>query len=244
MTARRTGWPSGDTYTGTLTVTLSPSARGQYIVVKTDAAESTVDRGGRDQQPAAARPPTSRRCRPNLVVTNVVTLPDNYSGEKMTIQLHRPEPGRQPGLAGDGLLDRLPLALGRRHLHPRPRLVLRPGRSTSNAQPLQPGESYTATVTATLPKGTGGNLFLYIHPDAHNDCSPLQDRADRLVAGGARATTRYWLDQFSHWAYEDPRNNVYRAPIHVTYCEPDLVISNLQVPSPSTSGQTITSPTR
>src|SRR5262249_27079822 len=101
------------------------------------------------------------------------------------------------------------------------------------------GESYTTEVTARLPKGIGGNLFVYVHPDTHDDYD-----------GYKTVQTGWWpaehganedlLDTFSRWAYEDPRNNVYRAPRPVTYYEPDLVISNLQVPATATSGQTVT----
>src|SRR5262249_27510717 len=86
------------------------------------------------------------------------------------------------------------------------------------------------------PRGIGGNLFVYIHPDTH-------DNDSRVVQTGwwpaDRGDNQGLLDQFSRWAYEDPRNNVYRTPIHVTYYEPDLVIGNLQVPAAATSGQTV-----
>ncbi len=52
-------------------------------------------------------------------------------------------------------------------------------------------------------------------------------------------TNEFWLDEFSRWAYEDPFNNVLAAPFAVEYFEPDLVISDLNVPITATSGQTV-----
>jgi len=78
--------------------------------------------------------------------------------------------------------------------------------------PLQPGESYNVSFTATLPAGTGGHYYLYIDPDAHNDFPPnlyiyqaRQEITDWWPAN--TGDNSYWLGQFNHWAFEDPNNN-------------------------------------
>ena len=52
-------------------------------------------------------------------------------------------------------------------------------------------------------------------------------------------TNSSWLDHFGRWAYEDPTNNIFRAEIAVDFYEPDLVISDLQVPVAAFSGETV-----
>ncbi len=229
------GLDKGATYTGTLTVTLTPSARGQYIVIKTDAPNSVIEEDDSNNLNSGTTQVTPVPA--DLVVTSVVTLPDNRSGELTTIQYTVQNQGSNPVWPGTSYWqDDIWISADSSFLLNRASWF---GKSIrSNAQPLQPGESYTVTVTAALPKGIGGNLFVYIHPDTHQDYSSY-----RTVQTG------WWpaevgrndilLDHFSRWAFEDPTNNVYRAPIHVTYYEPDLVISNLQAPTPDLSGQTI-----
>src|SRR5205807_2031972 len=68
----------------------------------------------------------------------------------------------------------------------------------SNAQPLQPGESYTAEMTATLPRGIGGNLFVYVHPATHDPRARVVDTSWWPAEHGDNADL---LDAFSRAAY-------------------------------------------
>ena len=108
--------------------------------------------------------------------------------------------------------------------------------------PLQPGQSYNVSYTATLPAGTGGHYYLYIDLDAHNDLNPslyiYQARLEDTTWWPAdTGDNTYWLDQFDHWAFENPNNNRIGTPLNITYSEPDLKVT-ISPPPAATAGQT------
>ena len=217
---------------------MSPSARGQYIIVKTDAKSGIAEEDETNNRNSAAAQVTPLPA--DLVVTSVqVLLPENRSGEITTIRYTVQNQGANPVWTGTNFwTDYLWISADGNFIQNRASWF---GKALhSNAVPLQPGESYTSEVTATLPRGIGGNLYVYVHPNANDE--NLNEKM-RVVQTGwwpaDRGENDKLLDRFGRWAFEDPRNNIYRAPINVTYYEPDLAISNLQVPSPATSGQTI-----
>ncbi len=227
------GLSSKSSYTGSLDVTLSPSAHGQYIVVKTDFQGGVAEDLETNNSGGAATIVTPAPA--DLVVTSVEVLPDNRSGELTMIRYTVQNQGANPVWPGTGYwTDHVWISADGSFVPTRASWF---GKAVhSNATPLQPGESYTTEVTATLPRGIVGDLFVYIHVDTH-------DRDERTVQ------TAWWpaedgrneilLQDFSRWADEDPGNNVFRAPIHVTYYEPDLVIGNLQIPLSASSGQAV-----
>src|SRR5262249_19671786 len=136
------GLVKGDSYTGTLTTTLTPSAHGQYIVVKTDAPisaqaeeDETNNRGSGATQVTAVPA--------DLVVATVEAPPTNRPGEltptRYTAQNQAPTPV-WPGtsywrddiwISADGSFIRGRASWFGQYVK-------------SNAIPLQPGESYTA----------------------------------------------------------------------------------------------------
>src|SRR5262249_53060384 len=73
------GLDSRGTYIGTLTVTLSPSAHGQYVVIVTDAGLAVSEDDETNNQGSGASQVTA--VPSDLVVTSVEVLPDNRSGE-------------------------------------------------------------------------------------------------------------------------------------------------------------------
>ena len=124
-------------------MTLTPSA-ARPVRRRQDRRRLDRRRGRRDQQPA---PPTTGDAGARRPGGDQRRDSARQSfGRADDDPLHRPEPGRQPGLGGHELLERLPLALGRRHfLRDRAswfgKVAARPTPS-----PLQPGESYTVDV--------------------------------------------------------------------------------------------------
>ncbi len=228
---------SKDFYTSTLDVTLSPSAIGQHVIVKTDwrkaVSETNEDnnRGGTDTQvtPVPA----------DLLVTNVTVSNDGQSGEETTIVYTVENQGAHPVWLGtDYWIDYVWIGADATFIKSRASYF---GKSVRpNAQPLQPGESYTAEVTARLPKGIGGDFFVYIHPDAHDDSRSEQLRSVQTAWWpAATGDNAKWLEHFGHWAHEDPTNNVFRAEIPIAYNEPDLVITDLQLPPAAQSGDIV-----
>ncbi len=117
---------------------------------------------------------------------------------------------------------------------------------TTHAQtaPLQPGQSYTVNYTVTLPPGTGGQYYLYIDLDAHNDLPPniyiYQARLETTDWWPAdTGDNSYWLSEFTEWAFENPNNNRMATPFQITYREPDLTVTNITVPPNVVSGTTV-----
>jgi len=181
------------TYDARLDVELSPSAVGLFIVVDTDAPQDGVDlvhnivKEVDETNNLKAVSSIVTPVPADLVVTSVSIPPVNYSGEKMTFTYTVQNKGPNqvwPGtpywtdflwVSADPTFDRFRASFL--------------GQTTHFADhPLQPGESYNVSFTATLPAGTGGHYYLYIDPDAHNDFRqplylPGSPGNHRLVAG-------------------------------------------------------------
>ena len=240
---------SNQSYAESVTVNLSPSAAGQYVVVITDGKVADapdvpymVDELDETNNRLAAD--TSVTAVPaDLVVTDVVLPEVNYSGEKIVIRYTVTNVGDYPvwegtaywrdflWISADETFDRMRSSyLG---------AVFQP-----HDGPLGPGESYEVAVEATLPKGTGGDYYLHIHLDAHNDQLPryMPYTSRMLDTGWWPADTgrnSSWLGEFDHWAFEDPRNNLHSSPFSITYREADLQVTDLIVPAGADSGSTV-----
>ena len=236
-------------YNASLTVELSPSAVGQYIVVYTDApqpnlltpvdlvTESNEDNNlgsvDTDVTPVPA----------DLVVTNVSIPTTNYSGEPMTFSYTVTNEGPNQVWAGTQYwTDFIWLSTDTTFVRTRASFL---GQTTHyQDQPLQPGQSYTITYTVTLPPGTGGPYYLYIDLDAHNDLPPnlyiYQARLETTDWWPAdTGDNSYWLSEFSMWAFENPDNNRNATPLNIIYSEPDLKVTSITVPPNVVSGTTI-----
>lgn len=231
---------SGEQYTSSLTVLLSPSARGSSVVVKTDAAWDVRETdeynneglGTTDVDPVPA----------DLVVTGVEVSANNRSGELATIRYTVENQGEHTLWPGtEYWTDHLWISADATFIKGR---VSYFGKAIhSHAQSLAPGEGYTEEVTAELPKGIGGEFFVYVLTDTHGPGDgvrtawwPADDGSNPDL--GKYLTNADWLKYLRHWAFEYPFNNVFRADLPVDYFEPDLVISGLQIPPDAVSGQT------
>lgn len=109
----------------------------------------------------------------------------------------------------------------------------------NNAGGLAAGASYTESAEVTLPRGIGGNFYIYVITDA-NRYDP------RYPAGEADAgdNAYYRNDYYPTSAYEGvggQDNNRGVGSIAVTYREPDLKVTSLLVPPlGGQSGGTVT----
>jgi len=233
-------------------VTLSAiGPRPSTIYVKTDA-DLVCGRGTTKRTTAGgSATPGDAGCRSTWFVTIVSRfLPDNRSGDAgTTIRYTVQNPGlASPIWPGTSYWNGLYLDLRGRHFPSAtaPPSWIGKSRYGRMPSPLQPGESYTAEVTAALPKGIGGNLFAYIHPrrptTTNYDERPPGVVADRLVARGRQRHQRRTARHLSAVGSVKTRGTK-RLP-HPDPCppitRPDLVISNLQVPDHGDhSGQNI-----
>src|SRR5690606_7479230 len=103
--------------------------------------------------------------------------------------------------------------------------------------PPPPPDIATLSLHDALP-------IFYIHLDAHNDLSPgiypYQSRMLRTDWWPADAgNNANLLDHFSRWAYEDPANNLAKAPLTIVFREPDLQLFEIGLPEVAAAGQTI-----
>jgi len=240
---------AGASYTETVTVTLSPSAVGKHILVYTDAL--VLSEGMDEPQDRVSESNEENNqlvvdtdVRPipaDLVVTNVLLQPENLSGENTVIQYTVTNMGEYAVWSGtEYWVDCVWISADPQW---------RPNRGSyigkyvhSNEDPLQPGESYTATVEGNLPIGIGGDYFIYVHMDTHRGTDLEYGKGGTLWKDWWPANVGFnatWLEHFKSGAFEDPHNNLNPAPVAVMYYEPDLVVTNLVLPGDAMSGQTI-----
>ena len=239
----------GASYNASLDVELSPSAVGQYIVVYTDAPQPNITTPYNvvaevsETNNLLATTCVVTPVPADLVITNVSIPTTNYSGESMTFSYTVENEGANPVWEGtDYWTDFIwvsPEATFNRY----DASFL--GQTThEQTAPLEPGQSYTVNFTVTLPAGTGGQYYLYIDLDAHNDLPPgLYTYEARLETTdwwpADTGDNSYWLGEFTEWAFENPFNNRVATPFDIIYREPDLTVTNITVPSNVTSGSTV-----
>ena len=144
------------------------------------------------------------------MVTNVSIPTTNYSGESMTFSYTVENEGPDPVWAGTEYWTDFiwvsPEPDVRPHTTPRSwarRLTPRPRRCSV-------GQSYTVNYTVTLPPGTGGQYYLYIDLDAHNDLPPAlytyQARLETTDWWPANTgDNSYWLSEFSRVGVRGPQ---------------------------------------
>ncbi len=236
-------------YNASLNVELSPSAVGQYFVVYTDAPQPNIttdynlvdesnennnlDSVATDVTPVPA----------DLVVTNVSIPTVNYSGETMSFSYTVKNEGSNEVWSGTEYWTDFIWVSPEATFNRYDASFL--GQTThAQSTPLEPGQSYTVNYTVTLPAGTGGQYYLYIDLDAHNDLPPglytYQARLETTDWWPANTgDNSYWLSEFSQWAFEDPNNNRIATAFNITYREPDLTVTNITVPSNVESGMTV-----
>ncbi|MBE2260652.1 MAG: APHP domain-containing protein, partial [Rhodobacteraceae bacterium] len=235
------GAAPGASYTQSTSFALNPAAAGRYLLAYTDynpfkpkpydVAEGDEENNTRVQDTGVVAQPA------DLQVVTIAAPSVNYSGEKTTVSWTVKNFGGAVWQGSRYWLDSV-------YLSPDP--VFLPERATSlgtfvhsNAAGLAAGASYTESAEVTLPRGIGGNFYLYVITDA-NRYDP------RYPAGEAGAgDNAYYRDVYYPTSvYEGvggQDNNRGIGSIPVTYREPDLKVTSLLVPSAGgQSGSTVT----
>ncbi|HND50976.1 MAG TPA: CARDB domain-containing protein, partial [Pirellulaceae bacterium] len=227
-----------ESYTQDLHIDLPPSASGRHIVVVTDTF-SQVDEAS-DSNNSLASDTDVRPVPADLVVTGVTFEQDNLSGESTVLRYTVKNIGDYPVWSGTNYWKDF--------IWVSPDPVFNRMRSsylgevvTLHDRPIAPGDSYEVVFRATWPRGVDGDYYVHIHLDAHNDNDPYFNPYNSriLLPEGWPADTGEaagWVDYFHRWSFEDPSNNLYSARVPITYREPDLRVTDLQVPATLESG--------
>ncbi|MHC4994061.1 MAG: CARDB domain-containing protein, partial [Planctomycetota bacterium] len=211
-------------YTASATFNLTPAAAGQYVIVVTGAG---VFEGPLDDNNDNLGPTDVTNRPADFIVTDVDTPSVSFSGEPATI-------GYTVRNIGPRVWDGTRYWKDEVWISPDPTFIR--GRATllgtvthSNSGGFDTGESYTTSSTFTLPRGIGGQYYIYVFTNI--------DGSDRDATG----SNDFSRDSFVRRAFETRGNNEGSAPIPVTYREPDLVVTNLTTPAgPPTAGESIT----
>ncbi|MEF8723661.1 MAG: CARDB domain-containing protein [Candidatus Accumulibacter delftensis] len=235
------GAAPGASYTQSTSFALNPAASGQYLIAYTDynpakgkpydVAEGDEENNTRVQDTGVVPSPA------DLQVLTIAAPGENFSGEKTTISWTVKNFGAAVWEGTRYWLDSV-------YLSPDP--VFLPERATSlgtfvhnNAGGLAAGASYTESAEVTLPRGIGGNFYIYVITDA-NRYDPRYPAGEADVGVNAY----YRDDYYPTSVYEGvggQDNNRGVGSIPVTYREPDLKVTSLLVPPlGGQSGGTVT----
>ncbi|MCC5624357.1 CARDB domain-containing protein, partial [Nostoc sp. CHAB 5715] len=188
----------------------------------------------RDKNRTAATNVTSTPA--DLIVTSVKTLPQNFSGERTTVEWTVQNVGADIWSGTRYWYDEI-------WVSPDPTFIA--DRATkvgfvpySSLSPLRTGETYTQKQDIILPAGINGEYYIYVSTDYSYDYNTRRFRGEIPNSGGDNNS---YSGSFEYRVFENPTNNGSKELIGVTYREPDLQVSNLIVPEiPPTSSQTIT----
>ncbi|WP_295529412.1 CARDB domain-containing protein, partial [uncultured Pseudacidovorax sp.] len=221
-------------YTQTKQFDLSPAVKGRYVTVVSDVgypypslAESNETNNSRTVAAEVVARPA------DLKVVAVTAPAQNFSGEKTTVSWTVRNDGAAVWSGTRLWADTVWISA-----YPTFSLVTstRLGATVHSATGgLGAGQSYTASAEVQLPAGIGGDYFIYVVVDD-------PDYRGTLVPDGDSGSNEDSRNYFGIRAFEGAggTNNLGRGDIPVTYREPDLRISALQLPSGELrSGQTV-----
>lgn len=227
---------ANSSYTGTLNTVLSPSAAGKYVIVKTNSRSSAWEGNYTDDNSRSVAVDVTATPA-DLIVTNVKTIAQNFSGERTTVEWTVQNVGETMWAGTRYWYDEVWIS---------PDATFIPSRATkvgffthSSQQPLGKGDSYTQRQEIVLPAGFDGNYYVYVSTDySYVDTHPYTNyRGTIYQSGGDNDSYR---KTFEYRGFEDPSNNLGSASIGITYREADLKVTNLTaLPSPPKSGETI-----
>ena len=194
-----------------------------FVFVKTGEG---VFEGPFDDNNIASAPTVVTNAPADFVVTSIVTPQEGFSGEPALIEwtVRNDGPAVWPGTAywtDQVWISPDPVFLPGRAL-------ILGGHTHSNAEGLAGGESYTENAEFVLPRGIGGQYYIYVQTNIGGESRD---------ATGDNNRSR---ESFRRRAFEDTSNNRDQAPIPVTFREPDLNVTDIALPVESpTSGQSV-----
>jgi Tol biopolymer transport system component/subtilase family serine protease len=181
-----------------------PATGDYYVYVKTDA-DSQIDEGANENNNITFQPIRVRRLlRPDLQVTNITAPATAFFDQQIQVQWTINNAGQGP-TNSPNWTDELLLGVNQT-LNGANRLT-----ALSNISYLNAGESYIATATVRIPRGSNGSYYLIVKTDMDNTVNE-----------------------------ESENNNLMSRPITINVPPlPDLRVSNVQAPTEGFAGQPI-----
>jgi subtilase family serine protease len=218
----------GASYEGSVTVDLTPAARGQHVIVVTGSGVWEGPFSDNNEHFA----PTDVINSPADLVVRSITVPDqNFSGEKTTISWTVENVAEVMWHGTRYWSDEVWMSPDPTFI--RSRATRLGSVAFSPSVPLQTGGTYTQTAEFTLPRGIGGKIdpkdfYVYVTTN-------LGGRTD-FVHSRNEISRGY----YQRHGFEDSSNNQGSTPIPVLYREPDLRVTDVVLPqTPPYSGETI-----
>ncbi|MDR0673568.1 MAG: putative Ig domain-containing protein, partial [Zoogloeaceae bacterium] len=221
-----------ESYTVTQTVDFGPSVTGLYLLVKTNPSRHVLEQGYGNNSGGAASIVSAVAA--DLRVTQVTTVPENFSGEETVVAWTVTNFGGDVWAGTKRWQDAV-------YISPDPEFIT--GRATllgvfehANVNGLATGESYTASGRVRLPIGADGEYYIYVVTDAYCDQG---GSAKGEYQSGRNAGAR---DFYTNSVFENANyNNRARGELNITYREPDLQIDDVVLSNPTPeSGETLT----
>ncbi|MGX9354808.1 putative Ig domain-containing protein [Roseobacteraceae bacterium S113] len=221
----------GESLTQTLTMRLAPGVDAGYL-----HGEVTLrgDSDASNDTDIALTSVTSPE--PNLTITQVLPPSDPFSGEEITV-------GYTVENTGDAAIwDETQFWTDQVWISPdatfiRQRATLLKSVTISNADPLNPGDSYARTVTGTLPQGVDGQYYVHVFTNVSPRAASEAERRNSWPVTSGGGTSE--LTGFNRQAFEDLAGNELSASFDITYAEPDLKVTNLVIPDDLAAGQDV-----
>ncbi|HND53774.1 MAG TPA: CARDB domain-containing protein, partial [Pirellulaceae bacterium] len=225
----------GASYTERRTVTLAPNVSGRYLIVGTnlDVLGGTWEGPYRDNNTLTANSVVTT-APADLQVTSVVAPPISYSGENTLITWTVTNFGAPVWAGTQYWTDRVYFSADPTFIPARATLVGTYQRAAT--QTLPTGGSYTESHGVTLPRGIGGDFYIYVFTDYDPFFPPPLTPSQ---AGNNNGALLLYRDRVFEGENPAERNNMGSAPLPVVYREPDLQVTDLVVPAAAFSGQTI-----
>ncbi len=213
----------GESYTNTQTVTLNPAAQGLYVTVQAVLPNDVTPLDN-----AGVTATSVTRERSDLRVVSVVPDAEASSGEATTVTYTVQNVGAAVWSGTTYWRDEVWISKD-------PSFIANRAQRVATVQIANPGlgtgDSYSRTVGFTLPPGIEGDWYVYVVTNVYSDQgSPLTTYApDNGDNGGLDGT-------FSRYVYEDDEGKIAQATLPVVYREPDLKVTDLQVPGDLAAG--------
>ncbi len=174
--------------------------------------------------------------RPDLLISDVTVLGDAFSGEPVEVRWTVSNIGEHSTWWDTRYWQERVYVSPDAEFHHHRATYLKTVTQPSE-QPLEPGESYTTTAMVSMPEGYEGEKFLHVFVDR----DPRHESIWGGVSGLPMTEFPRWPEIYRTRVFEDGQkaNNYANAPLDVTYREPDLQVTEIDLAAAAQSSQVL-----